>query len=81
LRLGGYSDAGLHCRKSKVFFFEKKKQKTFVPLAAAFPDRLGPGCKSFLVLFFQKRTAFFPFQGADKKSALRYRVGLGGVVL
>jgi hypothetical protein len=25
--------------KSKRFFFEKKKQKTFVRLAAAFPDR------------------------------------------
>jgi len=28
--------------QSKDFFFEKKKQKTFVPLASAFPERLGP---------------------------------------
>jgi len=26
----------------KDFFFEKKKQKTFICLAAAFPERLGP---------------------------------------
>jgi hypothetical protein len=38
----------------KDFFFEKKKQKTFANLAAAFPERLGPGFKSFLVLFFKK---------------------------
>jgi hypothetical protein len=38
----------------KHFFFEKKKQKTFAHLAAASPEALGPGCKSFLVLFFKK---------------------------
>jgi hypothetical protein len=26
----------------QVFFFEKKKQKTFACLASAFPERLGP---------------------------------------
>jgi hypothetical protein len=41
-------------RKRKNFFFEKKKQKTFIRLASAFPERLGPGFKSFLVLFFKK---------------------------
>jgi hypothetical protein len=40
--------------QSKDFFFEKKKQKTFAHLASAFPGRLGPGFKSFLVLFFKK---------------------------
>jgi len=33
-----------------MFFFEKKNQKTFGHLAAAFPERL----KSFLFLFFKK---------------------------
>jgi len=28
--------------KSKFFFFEKKKQKTFIHLAAAFPDTASP---------------------------------------
>jgi len=36
------------------FFFEKKKQKTFANLASAFPEKLGRGFKSFLVLFFKK---------------------------
>jgi len=29
-------------REGKHFFFEKKKQKTLIRLAAAYPDRLGP---------------------------------------
>jgi hypothetical protein len=45
----------------KVFFFEKKKQKTFTRLAMAFPERLGPGFKSFLVLFFKKELLSFPY--------------------
>jgi hypothetical protein len=40
--------------KGKVFFFEKKKQKTFANSALAIPERLRPGFKSFLVLFFKK---------------------------
>jgi len=39
---------------SKQFFFEKKNQKTFARLASAYPERLGPGFKSFLLLFFKK---------------------------
>jgi len=39
---------------SKKFFFEKKNQKTFANLASASPERLGPGFKSFLLLFFKK---------------------------
>jgi hypothetical protein len=35
-------------REGKVFFFEKKKQKTFVSAGADSMD------KSFLVLFFKK---------------------------
>jgi hypothetical protein len=42
----------------KVFFFEKKKQKTFVCLAAAFPDQLSPDSQKFFGSFFQKRTSF-----------------------
>jgi hypothetical protein len=41
----------------KVFFFEKKKQKTFACLAAASPERLGPDSQKFFGSFFQKRTA------------------------
>jgi hypothetical protein len=37
-----------------MFFFEKKNQKTFTCLAAAFPERLGLGFESFLLLFFKK---------------------------
>jgi 16S rRNA (guanine966-N2)-methyltransferase len=39
---------------AKDFFFEKKKQKTFGHWASASPERLGPGFRSFLVLFFKK---------------------------
>jgi hypothetical protein len=45
---------GLHGEGRKHCFFEKKKQKTFACLASTFPERLGPGFKSFLVLFFRK---------------------------
>jgi hypothetical protein len=34
--------------------FEKKKQKLLFVLASAFLEKLGPGSKSFLVLFFKK---------------------------
>jgi hypothetical protein len=42
---------------SQVFFFEKKKQKTFNRLAAAFPDRASQDSQKFFGSFFQKRTA------------------------
>jgi hypothetical protein len=42
-------------KEGRVFFFEKKKQKTLAQLASAFPRRLSRMCKSFLVLFLQKR--------------------------
>jgi hypothetical protein len=44
------------CQK-KAFFFEKKKQKTFVILRDVAATRL-PKMQKFLVLF-SKRTAFF----------------------
>jgi hypothetical protein len=53
LRLG-------HLRK--IFFFEKKKQKTFAHWASASPERLGPEFKSFLVLFFKKELLAFYHQ-------------------
>jgi hypothetical protein len=43
--------------ESKDFFFEKKKQKTLIYLASAFPDRLSPESQKFFGSFFQKRTA------------------------
>ncbi len=39
---------------SKAFFFEKKKQKTFVWLTRTFPQTRDSGVKSFLLLFFKK---------------------------
>jgi hypothetical protein len=45
--------------EGKAFFFEKKKQKTFVHLASAGPDELGLVRESFLVLLFKKERAFF----------------------
>ncbi len=44
----------------KFFFFEKKKQKTFLILASASPDRLSPDSQKFFGSFFQKRTFFLP---------------------
>jgi len=38
----------------KVFFFEKKNQKTFVTLAPSVPDTRSLMSKSFLLLFFKK---------------------------
>jgi hypothetical protein len=34
--------AGRRTAAGKAFFFEKKKQKTFIRLAAAFPDTVSP---------------------------------------
>jgi hypothetical protein len=51
-------------------FFEKKKQKTFVCLAAASPERLGPGSKVFW-FFFSKKNCFLHFEGF---SAIREEV-------
>jgi hypothetical protein len=50
----------------KAFFFEKKKQKTFVSYAgaamrySASTDRGTTGNKSLLLLFFRKEDSFFP---------------------
>jgi hypothetical protein len=41
-------------RKERTSFLKKKKQKTFTPLAAAFPATASPDWQSFLVLFFKK---------------------------
>jgi len=45
--------------EEKVFFFEKKQQKTFVCLTAALPGRLSSNEQKFFGSFFQKRTASF----------------------
>jgi hypothetical protein len=39
--------------RRKMFFFEKKNQKTFVPLRTL-PARRAPTVTSFLLLFFKK---------------------------
>jgi hypothetical protein len=44
----------LSIERSRVFFSEEKKQKTFYRFGRAIPDRPGPGNGSFLVLFFKK---------------------------
>jgi hypothetical protein len=43
-----------------MFFFEKKNQKTFDRLGATAATTRLQWSKSFLVLFFQKRTRFLP---------------------
>jgi hypothetical protein len=45
----------------KDFFFEKKKQKTFVHLGKSLTRTQSKTNKSFLVIFFQKRTYFCCF--------------------
>jgi hypothetical protein len=57
LRLGGSFCCG---GREEDFFFEKKKQKTFTSLGSLYPERLGPGFKSFLLLFFKKEVLFCP---------------------
>jgi hypothetical protein len=42
-----------------MFFFEKKNQKTFVPLRAL-PARRAPTGKRFLLLFFKKEDLLSP---------------------
>jgi hypothetical protein len=51
-------------RQRKVFFFEKKKQKTFAPSLSLSDAHLlqlarNPTDKGFLVLFFKKEHTFF----------------------
>jgi hypothetical protein len=40
---------------SKLFFFEKKNQKTFTGLGRASPERPKPNRQKFFASFFQKR--------------------------
>ena len=47
-------------KASKVFFFEKKKQKTFDSAVAALTGEHPTGSKSFLVLFFKKGLLALP---------------------
>jgi len=44
-------------RKGRIFFFEKKKQKTFIRLVpyATVKFRTGPSLQSFLLLFVHKK--------------------------
>jgi hypothetical protein len=46
-----------HGRKN--FFSEEKKQKTFIRLDAAFPERAATAGQTFFGSFFQKRTDCF----------------------
>jgi hypothetical protein len=71
--------SGLVGQQSKDFFFEKKKQKTFVNFALyewrhAFSDF---NRKKFFGSFFQKRT-LLPFSHATYVSASLVTSGLGG---
>jgi len=45
-------------RDGRVFFFEKKNQKTFVRLRTL-PAGRAPSVKSFLLLFFKKEDLSF----------------------
>jgi hypothetical protein len=44
--------------KGKVFFFEKKKQETFVDSGFGPSGEAQPSSQKFFGSFFQKRTAF-----------------------
>jgi hypothetical protein len=46
-------------RQGKRFFFEKRTKKTSGPAGAGSVTAQGPVNKSFLLLFFQKRSASF----------------------
>jgi hypothetical protein len=55
--VAGMSDRG------RVFFFEKKNQKTFIPSDAMWGKVSGPTGKSFLLLFFKKEdSSLIPFE-------------------
>jgi hypothetical protein len=42
----------------RMFFFEKKNQKTLIISASVCQERLNPNSQKFFGSFFQKRTAF-----------------------
>jgi hypothetical protein len=52
------SGSGGTSARREVFFFEKKKQKTFGLLSRTYPAAYAKG-KSFLVLFFKKELLSF----------------------
>jgi hypothetical protein len=71
LRWVGQGGFGRQTRQAgegrKAFFFEKKNQKTSTSLGSPYPERLSPGFKSFLLLFFKKEVLSFPaFPPADR---------------
>jgi hypothetical protein len=45
--------------RKRMFFFEKKNQKTFAPLETGFGSAEGLNLQKFFASFFQKRSAFF----------------------
>jgi hypothetical protein len=45
--------------KARLFFFEKKNQKTFGPWRRAGRTSAGPNEQKFFASFFQKRSPFF----------------------
>jgi hypothetical protein len=62
-------------RASKAFFFEKKKQKTFMSSRLGNGERSATAIKSFLVLFFKKEHSFFLH--SIEIAALRRAIGGG----
>jgi hypothetical protein len=46
--------------EGRMFFFEKKNQKTFATLGVGVGDSRVPKSKSFLLLFFKKEDSFLP---------------------
>jgi len=47
-------DSQIRNNKVKMYFFEKKNQKTFIPLRYACSNERIQGNKRFLLLFFKK---------------------------
>jgi hypothetical protein len=70
------------CLEEEVFFFEKKNQKTFIPLRTL-PASYTPSIKSFLLLFFKKEDSFFtaseppPHETAPRANRRRLIGGVG----
>jgi hypothetical protein len=57
-RLCGYGTRWLRAVSKQEFFFEKKNQKTSIPLRTL-PERRAQLVKSFLLLFFKKEELSF----------------------
>jgi hypothetical protein len=72
-RRADFLSASFHARKSKNFFSEEKKQKTFMSLSRFSPAARTTNNKSFLVLFFKKELLALPsFKFIPRNASLTF---------